>query len=217
MTLRTSFAAPATVAVALMMSAIVPMSPSAQASEKGDWMVRLRAIAVLPSPDATVTPIGGGVDIEDQYVPELDITYFLSEKWALELILAVTPHDITHQPTGLDIGEVWLLPPTLTLQYHLQPDHSWFRPYVGVGLNFTTFFDHGDASPLVFDADFDESVGLAFQIGADFPIDEHWSINVDVKKVMIDTDVKLNTALGPIEAEVGIDPLIVGIGLSYRW
>jgi outer membrane protein len=187
------------------------------AQAKSPWMVRGRMIAVLPDEGATVSLLGGDLKIEDQYVPELDISYFFDEHWAAELILGVTPHEITHTPTGLDIGEVWLLPPTLTLQYHFQPDDPDFRPYVGAGVNATLFFGHSGADPAILDADFEPSVGFALQAGFDIPLDDHWTLNVDVKKVWINTDVDLTTTLGPVNADVDINPLIVGVGVGYRW
>jgi len=209
--------AAATLAGALTASVAAIAVPQAAHAEQGPWLVRGRLLAVLPDEDASVTVLGGDLEIEDQFVPELDITYFFDKHWAAELILAVTPHEITHTPTGLDIGEVWLLPPTLTVQYHFQPDDPDFRPYIGAGVNYTMFFGHDDADPAILDADFDSSVGFALQAGFDIPIDEHWSINVDVKKVWINTDVRLDTTLGPVEADVDINPLIVGVGVAYRW
>ena len=90
------------------------------------------------------TALAGGVDIGDQYVPELDITYFFTKNIAAELILAVTPHDVdavnVTVPGALtdatvDLGDVWLLPPTLTLQYHFDTG-TQFTPYVGAALIF---------------------------------------------------------------------------------
>jgi outer membrane protein len=209
--------ATATLAGALTASVAAIAMPQAAYAEQGPWLVRGRLLAVLPDEGASVTVLGGDLEIEDQFVPELDITYFFDKHWAAELILAVTPHEITHKPTGLDIGEVWLLPPTLTVQYHFQPDDPDFRPYIGAGVNYTMFFGHDDADPAILDADFDSSVGFALQAGFDIPIDEHWSINVDVKKVWINTDVRLDTTLGPVAADVDINPLIVGVGVAYRW
>lgn len=209
--------AAATLAGALTASVAAIAVPQAAHAEQGSWLVRGRLLAVLPDESASVTVLGGDLEIEDQFVPELDITYFFDKHWAAELILAVTPHEITHTPTGLDIGEVWLLPPTLTVQYHFQPDDPDFRPYIGAGVNYTVFFGHDDADPAILDADFDSSVGFALQAGFDIPIDEHWSINVDVKKVWINTDVRLDTTLGPVAADVDINPLIVGVGVAYRW
>jgi len=207
----------ATLGCALTASVAALVAPQPAVAEQGPWLVRGRILAVLPDEDAKISSIGGDLKIEDQFVPELDISYFFDKHWAAELILAVTPHEITHKQLDLDLGKVWLLPPTLTVQYHFQPDDPDWRPYIGAGLNYTTFFGHGDADPAVYSAKFGSSVGFALQAGVDFPINEHWSINVDVKKVWINTDVKLDTALGPVRADVDINPLIVGVGVAYRW
>jgi outer membrane protein len=204
-------------AVAASLAAFSGIAAAAQ--DKSPWLIRGRALAVIPNESATVSVLGGDLDIDTAFVPELDITYFFDEHWAAELILAVTPHDITHKPTGIDIGNVWLLPPTLTLQYHFAPNDPDFRPYVGAGVNYTTFFGHDDANPAIAKAHFDDSVGFALQAGFDIPIDDNWTFNVDVKKVWINTDVRLDMASGPtpINADVDIDPVIVGIGFGYRF
>jgi outer membrane protein len=178
------------------------------------WQIRGRLLAVVPDESATISPIGGDVDIDDSFVPEIDFTYFFTENWAAELILATTPHDVTHTPTGLDLGETWLLPPTVTVQYHFQPRDPSFRPYVGVGVNYTIFFNEGDDAAAGIDVDYDDNFGFALQAGADFPINERWSVNVDVKKIFLNTDVTIEP-IG-VRADVDIDPLIIGVGLTYR-
>ena len=130
----------------LMASSYMMAVPQIAEAEQGDWMVRGRVIAVLPDEGASLsvggTGIPGDVDIGDQYVPELDITYFFNDNLAVELILGVTPHDV--KATGVtvgpltdatvDLGDVWLLPPTLTAQYHFNTDGR-VKPYVGAGVN----------------------------------------------------------------------------------
>ena len=202
-------------------------------AEEGDWMVRGRVIGVLPD-EGGVLKVGGAtlpgdVDIGDQYVPELDITYFFNDNFAVELILAVTPHDV--KATGvtvgpltdatIDLGDVWLLPPTLTAQYHFNTD-SKFKPYVGAGVNATFFFDE-DEGPVADGISYDESFGFALQAGVDVDLDGTpggWAFNADVKKIWIQTDVTVDftTALGAsVNAEVDIDPVVVGVGLGYRF
>src|SRR3972149_6103985 len=107
----------------------------AQAFEGGDILVRGRLLGVIPDESASVS-IGGDVDIETSVVPEVDLTYFITDHIAVEVIAAVTPHDVSHEPTNLDLGEVWLLPPTVTLQYHFNPAGN-LQPYVGAGVNYT--------------------------------------------------------------------------------
>ena len=81
------------------------------------WQVRLRAIAVVPNESATIQTIGGDVQIFNAFVPELDFTYFFTKNIAAELILATTKHDVKAISTAagnIPLGDVWLLPPTLT-------------------------------------------------------------------------------------------------------
>ncbi len=215
--MNSKWAAVATLGCALSVSLAAFSGIGDAEAAKGPWLVRGRALAVIPDESADVTVLGGDLDIDTSIVPEVDITYFFDEHWAAELILGVTPHDITHKPTGIDIGNVWLLPPTVTLQYHFAPDDPDFRPYVGVGVNYTKFFGHDDAGPEVYDAKFDDSVGFALQAGFEIPIDEHWSFNVDVKKVWINTEAHLETVAGHVEADVDINPIIVGVGFGYRF
>ncbi|MEQ1755622.1 MAG: OmpW family outer membrane protein [Micropepsaceae bacterium] len=217
--MNNKWAATATLGCALAVSLAAFSGIGEAQAAKGPWLIRGRAIAVLPDESAQVSILNGDVDISNQVVPELDITYFFDEHWAAELILAVTPHEVKHKPTGIDIGKVWLLPPTVTLQYHFQPDDPDFRPYVGVGVNYTKFFGHSDEGPEIADAHFKDSTGFALQAGFDIPLDDHWTFNVDVKKVWINTKVRLETtAPGPdIRADVDIDPVVVGVGFGYRF
>ncbi|MEM6603885.1 MAG: OmpW family protein [Pseudomonadota bacterium] len=181
------------------------------------WIFRARALMVDPDESANIDTIGGSVDIDEQYVPEIDFTYFFTKNVAAELILATTPHDVTAINTAsgqIDLGDVWLLPPTLTLQYHFFPDNT-FRPYVGAGINYT-FFYNGDPDG-VNDIDYDDSIGYALQAGFDYGLNENWAINFDVKKVMINSDVTINSGGTIINADVDIDPWIFGLGVAYRF
>ena len=178
------------------------------------WMVRARGILVAPSEHAAIAPIGGDVQIDNSFVPEVDVSYFFAKHWAVELIAAVTPHDVQHT-TGADLGSAWLLPPTLTLQYHFDPDGAAIRPYVGAGINYTTFF--GVDEPAGLNIDYGDSFGLALQAGIDIPFGKGWSVNVDVKKIFINTDVTI-VGLGPVvRADVDIDPVLFGVGVGYRY
>lgn len=203
----------------------------AQDDAANPWQIRARVISVMPDESANLSvagaPLGGDVAIDTSYVPELDITYFLTEKLALELILGVTPHDVTATDVAavggadVDIGDVTLLPPTLTLQYHFKND-SRFTPYIGAGLNYTLFFDE-NAGPVADDINYDASFGGALQLGLDVDMDGEpggWLFNVDVKKIWINTDVTVDftSALGAtVKADVDINPVVVGVGFGYKY
>ena len=186
--------------------------------DKERWIIRARALMVEPDESASISVIGGDVDIDESFVPELDFTYFLTRNFAIEAILAVTPHDVTATGTAagqVDLGDVWLLPPTVLLQYHFAPDSERFRPYVGAGINYTYFFNEDEGA--VNSIDYDNSIGYALQAGFDYGINENWALNFDVKKVMIDTDVTIQSGATRIDADVDIDPWVFGLGVAYRF
>ena len=63
--------------------------------------------------------------------------------------------------------------------------------------------------------EYDNAIGFALQGGVDFALDDHWMINVDVKKLFLQTDVMING--GDVTADVSLDPWIPSLGLGYRF
>ena len=162
------------------------------------WMIRGRVIGVLPDEGGDIA----GLDIDDSVVPELDFTYFFNKNLAVEVIAGVTPHDVSVDGVG-KVGDVWLLPPTVTLQYHMDLGNG-IKPYVGAGLNYTVFFDQNGV-------ELDNNWGFAAQAGVDIHLQGNWFLNVDVKKIWLETDIS------GTDVNVEIDPLIIGVGLGYRF
>lgn len=184
-------------------------------AKEGDILLRLRAIDVLPEKDST-TSIGGKVKPDFAVVPELDITYFFTDNIAAELIAATSKHDVKAIGTtsgNLDLGDVWILPPTLTLQYHFTND-SPFKPYIGAGINYSYMYNE-DAGSSITSIHYDDSFGPALQAGLDYKLNEKYSLNLDVKKIWINTDVKVNG--GAVRADVDLDPWVVGVGVGYTF
>lgn len=194
-------------------------------------MIRVRALGVLPDASgSTVNVLGAlsspnsGLSIDNFVVPELDISYFFTKNIAAELILGVTKHQITGTGAlaGLDIGRSWLLPPTLTLQYHFT-DFGAFKPYAGVGVNYTVFVSQSAANtPLnglaVTDLHISNSFGAAVQVGFDYMIDRHWGFNVGLKKLFLEPNYSatVNNAI-PVSGRANIDPWLVGAGVTYKF
>ncbi len=175
------------------------------------WQARFRVIAVIPTPGDNLP--GAEVDISTTFVPELDFTYFFTKNIAAELILATTKHDVEIEG-GLDLGHAWLLPPTLNLQYHFYVGD--FKPYVGAGINYTIFYgiDEGDVAGM----DYENTFGFSFQAGIDYNLNDKWFLNLDVKQLLITTDVEVNAGAGAIiPVEVDINPLVVGLGIGRKF
>ena len=197
------------------------------------WMIRVRALGVLPDAGgSTVNVLGvpalsspnSGLRISDSVVPELDISYFFTRNIAAELILGVTRHSIDGTGTlaNLPVGKSWLLPPTLTLQYHFT-DFGAFQPYVGAGVNYTVFFSQSAANTpfnglAVTQLNISNQFGAAVQFGFDYMLDRHWGLNVDVKKLWLEPNytATVNNAI-PVSGRANIDPWLVGAGVTYKF
>jgi outer membrane protein len=179
----------------------------------GDFLVRGRVIGVFPDESAKVTPLGGSVKIDNAVMPEVDFSYFLTNRIAVELIAATTEHKVKATAGGgIPLGSVWLLPPTLTAQYHFV-NQSKFTPYVGFGVNYTHFYDVN--APAGLSVHYQNHWGYAVQAGFDYKLGGRWSFNFDMKKLFLSTNASING--GAIRAAVDIDPWIVGTGIGYRF
>jgi len=213
--------------LAVTASALVALGSAfplqAFAKEAGDILVRVRAIYVTPDESSTLSvgtsTVSGEAAVDDQIVPEVDISYFLTNNIALELIAATTPHpvDAVGSPLAptVDLGDVWLLPPTLSLQYHLNPKGQ-ISPYVGAGINYTIFYNEDSGAAQ--DIDYENSFGFALQAGVDVMLNDKWFLNLDVKKYWLSTDVTITVdPTLTVLADVDIDPWIFGIGVGYRF
>lgn len=174
---------------------------------------------IQPDESATISAIGGTVDISTEYVPSLQVEYFFTDNISVELLCCIATHDVRAINTSLgtvNLGEVSHFPPTVTAKYRWT-DFGAFQPYVGAGVNYTTFYDDElPAGGPVTAIEYDDSFGGALQAGFDYKLDDHWAINVDVRKIWINTDVTL-TAGATINADVDINPLVVTVATGYRF
>lgn len=193
--------------------------PGQSQADQGDWLVRVRAIDILPKNQSDPIPGLGvpanAITLNNKLAPELDFSYFLMKNIALELILTYPQeHDVFLN--GAKIGTAKHLPPTLTVQYHFAPDGK-FRPYLGAGINYTRFSDVDlnvtGVGQLALDKD---SWGAAFQAGFDVEVDKNKFINFDIKKIYIESDVKL-AANGAKISHIQLDPIVIGIGFGWKF
>ena len=194
------------IAIATASSLLASGAAMAQDFKAGDLLMRARAVQL---DSANKDSTGLGLSVNNTWLPEVDFTYFFSPNLAAELILTV-PQRHTVSAGDTVIGSLRHLPPTLTVQYHFPV--SGFKPYVGAGLNYTRFSSvHllGGAADIK-----RNSVGLALQAGVDVPLSKTLYLNVDVKKVFINTKVRAGGAeLGKFK----VDPVLLGVGLGWRF
>jgi outer membrane protein len=199
----------------------------AQAAQ-GDVLIRLRGIMVAPNEKSgSVLPgfPGEKVKVDDSVMPEIDISYMATDHIGFELIAATTKHGASGRTgTTGSIGKLattWVLPPTLTVQYHFLPDAK-FRPYVGAGINYTLFYNEKASNALegavgATRVHMSDSVGWAGQAGVDIGLNDRLFLNLDVKYIDIDTSVRLTTgAAGVQRVKVSLDPFVFGVGIGMK-
>jgi outer membrane protein len=193
----------------------------ALAYEAGTWVLRAGVGVVAPDSDNLVIDSETVIDVDDGTSLTLMGTYMFSRHWAFD-ILASWPFNHDIKLGGTKIAETDHLPPTFSMQYHFLPD-STIQPYVGAGVNYTTFFSTDVEQVLtdltgVTDIDLDDSFGFALQLGADWTFGNRWLLNVDLRWIDIESD--LTASDGAISEEVGtvkIDPWVYSINVGYTF
>jgi outer membrane protein len=205
-------------ALALAVATGPALAQEVRGHRAGDFTLGLSVIGVLPSNGGSTT-IGGTPEASDSYTGQLDFTYFLTPNFSLNLIAATTRHDVEVRNVPgagtLDLGRVWALPPTLTLQYHPLPA-SRFSPYVGAALNYTVFYGEGGSrSAGLNKVEIDNAFGYGLNIGFNYEVTPAWLVNFDVKRLWLRPDVSVNS--GAVTGTANIDPWIVGVGVRYRF
>ena len=189
-------------------------SPAAMAHQAGDILVRGGLAFVSPQTSSDDVLGTGELDIDSNMQLGLTLSYMLTDNWGVEL-LAATPFSHSVSTPGLgEVAKAKHLPPTLMAQYYFGDANSKVRPYVGAGINYTTFFDEEGRGALAgTDVSVDSSWGLAGQVGLDMAINDRWFVNASAWLIDIDTDV--HTAVGTINTS--IDPVAFMFGVGYRF
>lgn len=218
----------------VLMSSLLPSigmtnetgSGALAALKKGDWLVRGRVLWVIPN-DSTGAVSGIAnteAGVNNDTVPELDFTYMFTNNLGMELILGTTRHHVSGIKgvvAGVGVADTNLLPPTLTLQYHFD-GLGRFRPYAGVGINYTKFFNTDVHSTLAglgaTKVEFEDSWGPAAQIGLDTHISKEWFANLDVKYIHLNTEMTITGGAVPgLTTDVRINPWVFGVGIGRHF
>lgn len=207
---------------ALSMTAVGVAAP-AVAYDQGDTIVRGGIASVVPGGSYS-SVAGGAFDLraDSDIQAGASISYMMTDSTSVNL-LAATPfeHDIeASQLGGSSIGSTKHLPPTVTVSwYPLAGQNLGFQPYVGAGVNYTTFWDEelnqtGQNATGATNLSLDDSVGLAGQVGVDVALDRNWSVGAAAYYANIETDAELNGAdIGTVE----IDPMIYRLHVGYSF
>jgi outer membrane protein len=192
------------------------LAGTAQAYEAGNWLFRIGAYGIFPESDNLSNVLGtdATLNVDDGYSLGFNFTYMINPNIGIELLLALPfGHDITLSGAGT-VAHTDQLPPTLSMQYHFTPESS-VRPYVGIGLNYTNFFNEETEGALEGTSlKLDDSWGVAGQFGIDVDVAPNWFVNADIRYIGISSDATLN---GVNIGTVDINPWVVGLTVGTRF
>lgn len=218
----------------LLSASILAMAlaaPFAHAYQAGDIILRAGAATVDPHEDSSAlklngATLGGQATVDSNTQLGLTGTYMLSDNLGVGL-LAATPFEHSVGVKGLggldgDLADIKHLPPTLTLQYFPLDKSSRLQPYVGAGINYTTFFDEDLTSQReaqgFSNLELDDSWGLALEAGVDYMLSDNLLLNASVWYLDIDTTATTDLAgAGQVKVDVDIDPFVYMVGLGYKF
>ena len=163
-------------------------------------------------------PPGADAVVGDATTVVFTYEYEIKPNVGVELVLGVPPK-ITAKASGsvAFLGEVLTarnVAPTVLVNYHFGQGGDAWRPYLGLGINYTKFTNA--STPYGWNVSLTDSVGLAAQAGVDYAYDKQWGGYASIARV--DVKSKL-VAVGATVLQSTIDfrPWTYSIGLSYRF
>jgi outer membrane protein len=188
-------------------------APAAHADTNDNWVVRFGVSDVAPKSN-NGTLAGARSSVDSSVRPSGSLEYMITPNLGVDL-LAAWPfqHDVKLSGLG-KVAQTKELPPTLGLNYHFLPN-STVSPFVGIGLNYTNFFDTKGAGALKgASVSIENSWGVAAHAGIDVKLSPKWIFTADLRWVDIESDVKVN---GAKVGTAKINPMVYGVSLGYRF
>jgi outer membrane protein OmpA-like peptidoglycan-associated protein/outer membrane protein W len=231
----------ATLAAAPLAAQAGIFTDTAPGAQKGDWIVRAGVTQVNPKPENLSLGDDSYLVVDSDVSFTFDVTYMFMEHFGVELLGAYPfKHGIDAKAPGVSdvrVADTEHLPPTLSVVWRPMAYESTFQPYVGVGMNYTFFFNEqvrkgwaeSQDLPRSTELSLDNSFGVAGVVGLDvFPWDKKdWFVNGNVRWIDISSDASLkvptNTTPGSrtwakVElGDVDISPWVYTLNIGKRF
>ena len=205
------------------------LSGGAYAHEAGEFFIRAGSATARPTEGSDNVLGMGGFNVSNNTQLGLTFTYMATDNIGIEL-LAATPFSHSVGVKGMPgpfaglngkLADIKHLPPTLSAVYYPLDSSSAFQPYVGLGLNYTWFFDTeltSAAEGKGFSGfDLDDSWGLAGQVGMDYMLTDNLLFNAHVRYIDIETTGTTSFGGREVKVDVDVDPWVYMVALGYKF
>ena len=211
---------------------------SASADDYPSNTVRLGSESVFyhtSADDISGPYVPPGVNLNAENLETLYAAYIrrLSSQFDVELALGYPPlakvdgkgpATVGSVPyNGQEISSARWIAPTLFLEYKFMSESSPLRPYVGVGVNYTTFYDrdstaagnaaNGGPTKLSLSA----SVGPAAAIGLVYRLPGHWQVEGSYSASQVKTNLTADTDGIIRTTRISFAPQVLVIAVGYSF
>jgi outer membrane protein len=124
---------------------------------------------------------------------------------------------------GQTIATAKWLSPTVLLNYKFLPESSPVRPYAGVGINYTHFYDRTStaagnaASGGPTTISLSDSIGPAGTIGVFYRLQGNWSLDASFSMAKVKSDLEANTSGVIRKTTINFNPStwVISVGYSF--
>jgi outer membrane protein len=232
----------------LAAGAVMALAGTAQAQSAGSNIISLGWFRVMPNSSAdplTVDSINGrpvglvkngtGAEIESADTLGIAFTHFFTDNISGEFVVGIPPkHDVKGDGSFSQygkLGSVRQWSPALLVKYHFFEAKTKFRPYVGIGVNYTWFTDETISNQNFVNrevlpggkmtASAESSWNPVFNIGANYAVTDNWFVGLSVSYLPLSAKATLTTTNGPVtivsHTKIKIDPVVTFLNVGYRF
>ena len=166
-------------------------------------------LGVPPGADANTTDATTAVFIYERMV---------SPNIGVELVLGIPPKIEGYADGSVDylgkVVEARSVAPTLLFNYHFGAPADKFRPYVGLGINYTHFSNRN--SPYGWKIHMEDSWGPAAEAGFSYKLDQDWGVVASVAVIKVKSEL-VGEGAAVIKTTVNYRPVVFTGGVSYSF
>lgn len=228
----------------LVAAAAMTLAGVAQAQSAGSNIISLGWFRVMPNSSSDPLTVdsprsfvrsGTGAKIESADTLGIAFTHYFTDNISGEFVLGIPPkHDVSGDGSFAKYGKLGTVrqwSPAVLVKYHFFDAKTKFRPYVGIGVNYTWFGDEtvtnqnfvnnefGPGSKMTASAK--ASWNPVFNVGANYAINDNWFVGLSVSYLPLSTTANFTTTNGPLtirsHTKIKIDPVVTYLNVGYRF
>jgi outer membrane protein len=162
-----------------------------------------------------------GADTKTGNATTLVVEYerLFDPNWGVTLAIGIPPK-VKAKATGSvaflgdDVLSAKNVSPTLFVNYHFGAAGDTWRPYLGLGINYTKFV--GIESKLAPDVQMSDSVGPAATAGLEYALSKDWSLWASVSALKVKSDV-VATGATVLTTTIDFRPVVYSLGAVYKF